>query len=78
MSKEHDYSNGEVTIVWKPDLCIHSKRCWKGLHAVFQPGQRPWIKPEGGTTEAIIAQVKQCPSGALSFRMNEEKQDNPL
>jgi len=71
MSKEHEYTNGEVTIVWKQDLCIHSTKCWKGLNAVFQPGQRPWIKPEGASTEAIIAQVQQCPSGALSYRMNE-------
>ncbi len=71
MSKEHTYTNGEVTIVWKPDLCIHSRKCWTGLGAVFQPGQRPWIKPEGAVTDAIVAQVRQCPSGALDYRMNE-------
>ncbi|MBL0126169.1 MAG: (4Fe-4S)-binding protein [Flavobacteriales bacterium] len=70
MSKEHTYTNGEVTIVWKPDVCTHSRKCWTGLGAVFQPGKKPWIKPEGATTEAIVAQIKQCPSGALSFRMN--------
>lgn len=64
------YTNGTVTIVWKPSLCIHSTICWKkatGLPAVFNPSERPWIKPEGATTEAIIAQVEQCPSGALSY-----------
>ena len=70
MSDEHSYSNGEVSIVWKKHLCIHSKRCWKGLPAVFKPGERPWIRPEGATTEEIIAQVTHCPSGALSFRMD--------
>ncbi len=69
MSKEHTYSNGEVTIVWKKELCIHSTKCWRGLHSVFQPGERPWIKPEGADTEAIKAQIDQCPSGALSYRM---------
>lgn len=72
MSKEHTYTNGEVTIIWRKERCIHSARCWKGLPAVFQPGQRPWIKAEGQATEAIIAQVEQCPSGALSYRMNGE------
>jgi len=67
MSKEHTYTNGKVTIVWKKDLCIHSKRRWRGLPGVFKPGQRPWITPEGGPTAAIIAQVAQCPSGALSI-----------
>ncbi len=69
--KTHTYSSGEVTIVWKPSLCTHSKRCWMGLPAVFKPGERPWILPEGATTDAIVAQVGKCPSGALSIRMNE-------
>ena len=74
MSKEHTYTNGEVTILWKPDLCIHSRKCWMGLGAVFQPGQRPWIKVDGASTSAIVEQVKQCPSGALTYRMNAEEE----
>ena len=73
MSKEHTFTNGEVTIVWKQELCTHSKRCWKELGAVFQPGKRPWIVPEGASTEAIVEQTKRCPSGALSYRMNAEQ-----
>ncbi|MBL7950917.1 MAG: (4Fe-4S)-binding protein [Flavobacteriales bacterium] len=70
MGKEHSYTNGEVTIIWKPDLCIHSRKCWTGLREVFKPGERPWIRPEGTATERIVAQVKECPSGALAYRMN--------
>ncbi len=69
------YTNGEVTIVWKPGTCIHSTICWKratGLPEVFNPMERPWIKPEGASTERIVEQVKKCPSGALSFYFNEE------
>ncbi len=77
MSKEHSYTNGEVSIIWQPDRCIHSTRCWKGLPAVFQPGKRPWITPEGIGTEPIIEQVKQCPSGALSYRMNNGSGTTP-
>lgn len=72
MSKEHNYSNGEVTIVWKAELCQHSKKCWMGLREVFDPGKRPWINAEGADTQRIIDQVKQCPSGALSIFMNNE------
>ena len=70
------YTNGEVTIVWKNKLCIHSGNCFKGLPAVFDPRRQPWIVPEGATTEEIINQVKKCPSGALSYVLNEaaEKQ----
>lgn len=66
------YTNGEVTIVWKNAQCIHSTLCWKGLSDVFNPTERPWIKAEGAPTEAIIEQIKKCPSGALSYYMNDE------
>lgn len=66
------YTNGEVTIVWKNEQCIHSTLCWKGLNSVFNPTERPWIKPEGASTNEIIEQVKKCPSGALSYFMNNE------
>lgn len=68
--KSHKYSNGEVTIVWKPESCIHSTLCWKGLKEVFNPAKRPWIEPNGASTERIIEQVRKCPSGALSYFMN--------
>lgn len=65
------YSNGEVTVVWKPALCIHSKICWTGLPEVFDPRVKPWVKIEGAGTDAIIAQVDKCPSGALSYFRND-------
>jgi uncharacterized Fe-S cluster protein YjdI len=66
------YSNGEVTIHWKPSLCIHSKNCWKNLPEVFDPRAKPWIKPEGSDSETIMAQVDKCPSGALSYTTNSQ------
>jgi len=78
MSKEaFKYSNDEVTVVWKPNLCQHSTLCWKGLIQVFNPGERPWIKMNSASTERIIEQVKKCPSGALSYFMNEINKEIP-
>ena len=67
------YSNGEVTIVWQPNKCIHSAICFKGLGEVFHPRELPWITPEKSTTEKIVEQIKKCPSGALSFYMSNEE-----
>lgn len=64
------YSNGEITVLWKPDLCIHSGNCVRGLREVFNTQQRPWINMAGAGTEQIAEQVKKCPSGALSFFIN--------
>lgn len=65
------YSNGEVTVIWQSAKCIHSGICARGLSEVFKPRETPWVKIDGATTEKIVAQVKQCPSGALSFEMNK-------
>jgi uncharacterized Fe-S cluster protein YjdI len=66
------YTNGEVTIVWQNALCIHSGNCVRGLPEVFDVRKNPWINAQGGTTERIIEQVNRCPSGALSFYMNDQ------
>ena len=73
MEKVKEYTNGEVTIVWKPGACIHSAICVKGLPGVFKPNDKPWIKIDAASTEALVNQVKQCPSGALSYYMNGEE-----
>ncbi|WP_025762142.1 (4Fe-4S)-binding protein [Dyadobacter tibetensis] len=76
-----EYSNGEVTIVWKPALCIHSRICWQNsdsLPEVFNPSEKPWIKPHGAPTTRIMEQVKRCPSGALSYFLNPDKEATSL
>lgn len=67
------YTNAEVTVVWKPNLCIHSTNCFQGLLQVFNPSKRPWVNMQGASSEKIIEQVKQCPSQALSYFMNQDK-----
>lgn len=74
MSDIKEYSNGQVTIVWKPDVCAHSKKCWTGLIEVFDPRKRPWINADGADTEQIIEQVNKCPSGALTYYINKDKE----
>lgn len=71
------YTNGEITIVWKPKFCMHSKHCWTELGEVFDPSTRPWIRPEGAATDRIIEQIARCPSGALSYYRNEEGETEP-
>jgi uncharacterized Fe-S cluster protein YjdI len=70
--ESREYTNGEITIVWTPDFCVHSGICAHGLPLVFKPGQRPWIDTQAATTEELRDQVSRCPSGALRFYMNDE------
>ena len=62
------YTNGDVIILWQPEKCIHSGVCVKTLPQVYNPKERPWIKPENATSQELISQVARCPSGALSIK----------
>jgi uncharacterized Fe-S cluster protein YjdI len=67
------YTKGGLTMVWQPESCQHSTLCWKGMREVFDPQKSPWVNIEGAEQQHIIDQVKKCPSGALSYVLNEEK-----
>lgn len=66
-----EYTNGEVTIVWQAEKCIHSANCVKNNPDVFHPKEKPWIVPENSISEKIIETVNKCPSGALTFYKNK-------
>ncbi len=70
MEKILEYTNDEVTVVWKPKSCIHSAKCVHGLPEVFKPNERRWIQMENASTDEIITAIKACPSGALGYYMN--------
>ena len=65
---QKEYTNGEITILWKPELCIHSGVCVKTLPRVYNPKKRPWIKIENATSEELVKQISKCPSKALSIK----------
>ena len=67
-TEEKTYSNGDITISWKPALCQHSGICAHGLRAVFDPKRRPWIDLSKSDSVTIAKQVAECPSGALSLK----------
>lgn len=72
---EKEYSNGEITIVWKPKLCTHAGVCVRTLPEVYNPKASPWVKQENATSEALMNQIDKCPSGALSYYLNEKMKE---
>lgn len=74
MEKKIEYTNGELTIVWQPQLCQHAGICVKMLPEVYNPKDRPWVKPENATMKQLVDQISKCPSGALSYRKNNKQE----
>jgi putative redox protein len=72
-TKTIKYANEEITVLWKPEFCQHSTRCWTQLPQVFKPTMQKWIDPNGAPAETIQEQVAKCPSGALVFLYNNKK-----
>lgn len=73
MEDAKEATNGEIAVVWRPSLCWRSGACMRGLPAVFNLDQRDWINLEAASPAEIIAQIGQCPSGALSYYLIGER-----
>ena len=67
-----EYTNGDLTVVWKPRLCIHSEICVKTLPEVYKPNEKPWIQPENASIDELKAQIDKCPSAALTYYQKNE------
>jgi len=62
-----NYAGEKITIHDNRGICAHAGRCTDGLPAVWRLKQEPWIDPNGASREEIIATIRKCPSGALSY-----------
>jgi uncharacterized Fe-S cluster protein YjdI len=67
------YKNENITIHWDQSKSIHAGVCVRSLPNVYNPKERPWVKIENASTEELKAQIDKCPSGALSYTLNKNK-----
>jgi uncharacterized Fe-S cluster protein YjdI len=77
-SYERKYTNGEITVYWKQDACVHASYCYRELIEVFDPGRRPWVDMKGAPTEMIIETVNLCPTEALTWKWNDDEKNNSV
>ena len=61
------YSNNDITVFFKPRLCVHAAVCIRELPQVFNLNKEPWVNINGATTDEIIGVVERCPTGSLYY-----------
>jgi len=74
---DRQYTNGEITVYWKPAKCIHATTCFRELLDVFNPRKRPWINMQGASTEEIISVTDKCPTAAIYWKYNKDLKESP-
>ena len=76
LNKRVNYAGKHITIHDNCGICSHAGYCSDNLNSVFKLQEEPWIDPDGATAEEIIHTIKKCPSGALSYSVdNVEHRD---
>ena len=53
-----------------PDRLFHDRQ--GQVMRRLDPRKRPWVTPDGITSEKIMDQIKKCPSGALGYYLNKD------
>lgn len=69
---DRQYTNGEITVFWKPSKCIHATTCFRELLDVYNPRKRPWVNMKGASTARIIEVTNKCPTQAISWKYNKD------
>lgn len=70
LNKSKAYVGQEITINDNRTICAHAAHCVEELGTVFNLEGRPWIDPNGASVQDIMALVRRCPSGALSYTID--------
>jgi len=67
LDRRESYAGRRITIHDNRQLCSHAGFCTDRLASVFRMGKEPWIDPDGAAVQEIVATIRKCPSGALSY-----------
>ena len=68
------YAGVSITVFDNRGICQHSGYCTDRLPAAFRVDKEPFVAPSGARIDEIIRAVRDCPSGALSFAIEDHEE----
>jgi CDGSH-type Zn-finger protein len=71
--RRDSYTGQQVTVLDNRGVCQHSGFCTDRLATAFHAGTEPFVTPSGGRMDEIIRAVRDCPSGALSYAIDDRE-----
>ncbi|HYK27592.1 MAG TPA: ferritin-like domain-containing protein [Streptosporangiaceae bacterium] len=71
--RRDSYAGQQVTVFDNRGICQHSGFCSDRLANVFRTDAEPFVAASGGRMDEIIRAVRDCPSGALSFGIDDHE-----
>lgn len=72
-----NYAGKDITVHFNKSVCDHAGYCVCGLPSVFRKRERPWVCPDCASADEIIAVIRKCPSGALSYSVDGIEHRDP-
>ena len=71
------YTGDGINVYFDAQRCLHFAECVRGLPAVFDVKQRPWIQPGNASADEVAEVVRRCPSGALHYVLHDGPAETP-
>ena len=75
-NKNVSYKGKKITIHDNRSVCAHAGYCTDSLASVFRMREEPWIDPDAASVEETIEAIRNCPSGALSYSIDNSDNRN--
>src|SRR5215208_5891042 len=69
--RRKEYRSQRIVVSFDPERCIHARYCVRGLPEVFDPSERPWLRPDQANPDRVAEVVMCCPTGALQFERTD-------
>jgi len=64
------YESPHITVHFNRSICSGAAECVRNLPSVFKNASVDWIHPGEAPVADVIATVEKCPSGALSYTLD--------